>query len=254
VTKSLNTPEYSGLLRDPDALHVPVNFASRPLPLFVEPDELPYTAVPALRDNEAMVELQHRNIWVLQAYYHAGWQEARPGTFVREGVAARLVRVAESLPDGFGLAVLDAWRPLALQAALFEAVHTDLALPAGFVSAPSADPATPPPHLTGGCVDVTLTWNQQPLALGSSFDAFTDEARAGAYEDTPGRVRELRRLLYWSMREEGFVVIDTEWWHFEIGTRRWAALLDEAPWYGAADIVLAEPARFTSSYRIVNPS
>jgi D-alanyl-D-alanine dipeptidase len=239
-------------LWNPDELGVPVNFVTEALPELVEPAELPVVPVPAARDGEVMVRVRHRRIRVLAPYWHAGWEHASPDAFLRAGAAERLERVAESLPEGFGLAVLDAWRPLALQAEIHQAAYADALLPAGFVSAPSADPTTPPPHLTGGTVDVTLTWQQHPLRLGSNFDDFTDDARAGAYEAIPGRVRQLRRLLHAAMREQGFRVIECEWWHYEIGTRRWAALTGEPVWYGAADVVVGEP-RFATEYRIVRP-
>lgn len=235
-------PQYTDLydprcfLADPDLLEVPVNFAVQPLPELIEPAEMPLVKVPAERDCEPLVPIAHPNILVLGSYCYAGWVHARPEAFVRAGVLDRLMRVAENLPEGFGLAVLDAWRPLALQAALYDVAYSDAALPEGFVSLPSDNPATPPPHLTGGCVDVTLTWNGRALALGSAFDDFTDKARTAAYESTPGRVRQLRRLLYWAMRAEDFIVIDCEWWHYELGTRRWAALTGNTPLYGAADL------------------
>jgi D-alanyl-D-alanine dipeptidase len=254
MARPLSSYDYRGFLADPDTLTVPVNFVTKALPTIEEPTAMPAVSVPAPHDSEGMVQVVHRRIRVLEPYFHLGWEAARPGAFVRSGVAERLAAVADSLPDGFGLAILDAWRPLELQAEIFEAAYADTSLPAGFVSVPSVDPATPPPHLTGGCVDVTLTWQHQPLALGSAFDDFTEDARTTAYEDTPGRVRQLRRLLYWAMRDQGFIVIDCEWWHFEIGTRRWAALTGGTPWYGAADIVLSEPGAFTSKYRIVHPS
>ena len=83
-------------------------------------------------------------------------------------------------------------------------------------------------------MDVTLTWKGRPLALGTPFDDFSDAAAADALEASPCSERELRRLLYWTMRAEGFVVVDCEWWHFEHGTRRWAALTGHSPKYGAA--------------------
>jgi zinc D-Ala-D-Ala dipeptidase len=251
MTRPLSSFDYRCFLDDPDRLEVPVNFVTRPLPELVEPSSMPSVAVPAALDHEPMVPITHRNIRVLQPYYHVGWNEARPGAFVRSGVAERVARVAENLPTGFGLAVLDAWRPLSLQAEIYDAAYADSSLPEGFVSQPSSDPATPPPHLTGGCLDVTLTWQGRPLALGSAFDDFTDEARADAYEGTPGRVRQLRRLLYWAMRDQDFIVIDCEWWHYEIGTRRWGAITDNTPFYGAADIVLADE-RHTDRYRIIS--
>lgn len=251
MSRPLSSYDYRAFLANPDELDVPINFISKPLPDLVEPSSLPKVALPASRDLEAMVPVEHRAIRVLSPYWHAGWEAARPSAFVRAGVADRLAGVCDALPEGFGLAMLDAWRPLPLQAAIFEAAYADKSLPPGFVSAPSSDPELPPPHLTGGTVDVTLTWRGHPLALGSAFDDFTEEARAAAFEHVPGRVRQLRRLLFWAMHDQGFRVIDCEWWHFEVGTRRWAAITDGEPWYGAADVVLADRPRFTDRFRIV---
>ena len=45
---------------------------------------------------------------------------------------------------------------------------------------------------------------------------------------------EFADLLYQSMRSAGFVVLHCEWWHFEFGTRRWAAITGNQPRYGPA--------------------
>jgi D-alanyl-D-alanine dipeptidase len=241
VSQLHSTHRYDSLLTDPDRLDVPVDFVVPPLPELVEPSVMAPVPVPAPRDHEAMVQVAHSRIQVLSPYRHAGFVNAASDAFVRPGVLVRLGAAAESLPDGFGLVVLDAWRPLALQAEMYEAAYAGSSLPAGFVSAPSTDPSTPPPHLTGGTVDVSLTWQGRPLALGSGFDEFTERARTAAFERVPGRVRQLRRLLYSVMHTQGFVVLDCEWWHFELGTRRWAAITGTSPWYGAADAALHEP-------------
>ena len=226
---------YGHYTTHPDALAVPVPLAAA-LPEIEEPLNFPEVAPDCSGASEALVPVEHRRIRVLAPYWHVGWENAIPGAFVRSGVAERLHHAADGLPDRFGLAVFDAWRPLQLQHEIYEAAYSDQSLPAGFVSVPSDDPATPPPHLTGGTIDLTLTFDGIPLELGTSFDDFTDDARTDSFEGTPGRVRGLRRLLYWTMRSQGFVVIDCEWWHFEYGTRRWSALLGQAPIYGAAHL------------------
>ncbi|MEK7582294.1 MAG: M15 family metallopeptidase, partial [Patescibacteria group bacterium] len=87
--------------------------------------------------------------------------------FVREGVAERLAKVAELLPSGHMLLVWDAYRPLAVQQALFNyyvgvlekngTSHDQAIVDAQrFVSIPSNDPTKPPPHNTGGAVDLTI--------------------------------------------------------------------------------------------------
>lgn len=87
--------------------------------------------------------------------------------FVREGVAERLAKVAELLPSGHMLLVWDAYRPLAVQQALFNyyvgvlekngtSYEQAVVDAQRFVSIPSNDPTKPPPHNTGGAVDLTI--------------------------------------------------------------------------------------------------
>lgn len=202
------------------------------MPMLIEPASMPRVEHPV---DEPLVAIAHRRIRMLANYFHAGWERARPDMLLRTGACARLNNVADALPARFGLGVFDAWRPLDLQAELFDAAYADPGLPEGFVSPPNPDPATPPPHLTGGTVDLTLTFDGTPLAPGAGFDDFTQRAATAALENEPGIDRDVRRMLYRSMRAEGFVVLDCEWWHFEFGTRRWAAITGAAPIYGPVE-------------------
>lgn len=202
----------------------------QPMPTLIEP-ELPPVTAPV---DEPLVPVVHRRIRTLSNYWHAGWRCARPDTLLRAGAMDALAAAADSLPERWGLAVFDAWRPLDLQAELYDAAYGHPGLPPGFVAEPIDDPALPPPHLSGGTVDLTLTFDGHPLALGTDFDGFTSEAAAMGLEHTPGAERELRRMLFWAMRGAGFRLMTFEWWHFELGTRRWAGITGNAPYYGPA--------------------
>lgn len=173
--------------------------------------------------------------------YHAmGLPGAQRTCVVRQGVADRLERAAASLPDGYSLVVWDAHRTLTTQAALFDgfvteliAVHPDLPAEAieeeaaRYVTPPSHSPYAPPPHLTGGAVDLTLAdADGRQLDLGTPFDAFVPEAATRAFEDRESSVRDLRRLLYWSMVREGFRSYAEEWWHFDFGDQFWALVIE----------------------------
>ena len=195
-----------------------------PIPALDDPKVLP-SVVEAVA--ESLIPVTGERITAQTVYFDAGWTEAAPFIVARRGVVERLREAAATLPEHFGLCVLDAWRPLSLQAAL----HADA--PRGFKCAPNDDPNLPPPHLSGGAVDITLTWNGQPLSLGTEFDAYRDDAWTLAFEETPGLIRELRRLLYWTMQRAGFIVLDCEWYHFEHGTPRWAALSGDDAIYAA---------------------
>ncbi|WP_182112498.1 MULTISPECIES: M15 family metallopeptidase [unclassified Actinotalea] len=141
---------------------------------------------------------------------------------LRADVVARLRAADRSLPPGWSLCVLDAWRPQALQrelVAFYERAHGGPVT--GFVADPDGPVA--PPHTTGGTVDLTLAWRGLPLALGTDFDAFTPDAAPTALE-VPGAdpaTRDARRLLAHVMVTAGFVVNEQEWWHWEHGTHQW---------------------------------
>jgi D-alanyl-D-alanine dipeptidase len=87
--------------------------------------------------------------------------------FVREGVAQRLAKVSSLLPSEYMLLVWDAYRPLTVQRSLFDhyvrvlenrgVSHEQAVVDAQrFVSIPSDYPFNPPPHNTGGAVDLTI--------------------------------------------------------------------------------------------------
>ncbi len=188
------------------------------------------------RQDEPLVALAGDRITLLNSYLRAGWQQAVARQWLRARTLDRLRTAAEALPDEFGFAVFDGWRPLALQQELFDASE-DPGVDAEIwtmVAPPSPNPATPPPHLTGGTVDLTLTWRGQPLALGTDFDDTTPQAELSAYEHTPGPEHALRRLLFHTVRSAGFVALKEEWWHYEYGTRLWSAITGAPTMYGPA--------------------
>lgn len=198
--------------------------------------ELVRTDSPAIAatSDEPLVTVEHRRVRTLANYWHGGWTNAIPATYLRADVARRLYTAADNLPDRWGLAIFDAWRPIELQQELYDAAYDNPGIEPGFMAPVSHDPTTPPPHLTGGAVDLTLTFDGTPVGPGTGFDDITDRAHAAALEHTPGPAREVRRMLYWAMRRQHFVVFTREWWHFEYGTSRWAANRNKTARYGPA--------------------
>jgi zinc D-Ala-D-Ala dipeptidase len=189
-------------------------------------------------------------------YFAAGLPGAIPRGWVREGVADRLAAVARGLPDGLTLVVWDGYRPIETQAALYDGylaeltmVHSDWPADAveeaaaRYVTPPSRSLEAPPPHLTGGAVDLTLgDGDGLPLDLGTAFDAFVPEAAARALEDVPGRARELRRILFWAMSAQGFTAYHEEWWHFDHGDQFWGLATGRPAMYARAEPPPAGPA------------
>jgi D-alanyl-D-alanine dipeptidase len=100
-----------------------------------------------------------------------------------------------------------------------------------FWAPPSESAATPPPHSTGGAVDLTLADAQgQELAMGGAIDAIGPiseplhyAAMAQQQPDSQEAFWHGRRLaLTEAMQAAGFAQHPNEWWHFSWGDQLWA--------------------------------
>lgn len=140
--------------------------------------------------------------------------------------AAKKLKVAVTLlrkdHPGYKLRVFDAARPLYAQEALRAPVRGTPY--ADFVSSPSRGSV----HNFGYAVDLTVEDSTgRPLDMGTDFDSF--EAAAGSRGESAalrsGRLTETqienRRVLRRAMRGAGFIVLPSEWWHFNAATSAW---------------------------------
>ena len=171
-----------------------------------------------------------------------GYDHAIENMYLRKGVVERLIRALEILPSEYGFVILDAWRPLELQREFYFSYHSDLATQhpnwteeelknavGNFVAYPSEDLNFPPPHLTGGAVDITLANREGvPLGLGTPFDDFTEKAQTDYFENKNNlteaeiQARDYRRMLVSALESVGFSNYPGEWWHFDYGNNSWA--------------------------------
>ncbi|BAR98717.1 M15 family metallopeptidase [Blastochloris viridis] len=178
---------------------------------------------------------------------------AIPDLLVRQGVAEALIRVERALaPHGLALWLHDGWRPLLTQRGLWtfyerkvrrdnpswpdvqiaHEVATFIADPRGF---DLNDPGSWPPHLTGGAVDLVLRLRETDTLLdfGAGFDHAGERSETDFFEREfdAGRVRAddprllARRILTHAMAAEGFTNYAEEYWHFDLGTKLWAAVV-----------------------------
>ncbi len=156
-------------------------------------------------------------------------------------VAAGLIRRESTPGRELELLIWDAYRTTETQAAIYERCVQDLmssdqlSHADAFVRARSfvASPAGLFPHGTGGAVDVTLLLNGRDAPMGTGFDEFVPASApewfrvhrpVSAEEQEAARNREVLRS---AMERADFVGIDSEWWHFEWGTRHWAEVKRE---------------------------
>jgi len=123
-------------------------------------------------------------------------------------VALALQKVQQDLAtEGLGLMVWDAYRPLAVQQAMWDAIRDPR-----YVSDPAINAGR---HTRGTAVDVTLVDRRgKPLRMPTDFDDFSEAAHVNA-KGTPDTAQRNARRLRAAMERRGFVAFPTEWWHFD---------------------------------------
>ena len=94
-------------------------------------------------------------------------------------------------------------------------------------AAPSLDRKMPPPHSTGGAVDVTIINEQGTmLDMGGDIDELSERSHPDYYlSDQDGDNQQYhfnRQLLHRVMTNAGFCQHPGEWWHFSLGDQMWA--------------------------------
>lgn len=126
---------------------------------------------------------------------------------LRRSVAERLVRAQDWLmARGLGLKVWDAYRPLAIQHALWRCKPDPT-----FIAPPTRGSR----HNRGASVDVTLVDSAgRELEMPTDFDDFSPAAARVFSGCTPAAAQH-RALLDEAMRSAGFVGIQDEWWHYD---------------------------------------
>jgi len=130
--------------------------------------------------------------------------------FLQRPAAEALLRVQHSLAaEGYGLVVLDAYRPWYVTQLFWNATPPDKHR---FV----ADPAQGSRHNRGCAVDVTLyeLGNDKEVSMPSLYDDTSERAYPTYTGGTPAQ-RRLRDLLRRHMEAEGFTVYEYAWWHFD---------------------------------------
>lgn len=179
---------------------------------------------------------------------------------VRESVARMLCEAAARVPAGLRLQIVEGYRPISVQRAHFKhalaearkrfpnAGEAKLRLEAGRYSAPP-DAITPPPHLTGGAVDVELIdENGARLDFTSPFEILDTRSAAMTARGLSPEAEKNRALLRQILEPTGLTNYADEWWHWSYGDNGWAlrvdapfALYDKielpsgAQWVGALD-------------------
>jgi len=212
-----------------------------PIPLIIEPED--WGRLLIVENDEPLLSVpQSGRLRGRSLYAEMGIPDASPVVTVRAGVLTRLQQAAASLPESVALIIFDGYRPLSVQRYLFDTYSQEIAkhephLTAEeidrkvrhFVAAPVADPLRPPPHRTGGAVDVYLVdaVTGEELPMGTAPDEMAEASVTRWFEEnTHEPFTSNRRLLWHAMTDAGFANYPGEWWHYEYGNQRWANITD----------------------------
>ena len=184
-------------------------------------------------------------------YFHLGapYKDKTSIWKLREEVVNRLVKVNDYLisKNSFYLLIYDSWRPLEVQEFMFkrafllecEKLDIDASLKnmksypsilkkvEKFWAYPSFDSRCPPPHSTGGALDVCLSDKEGNLVeMGSMVDQMDETSNPDFYANIKNQEAIIwdsrRNLLKEIMTKFGFAQHPNEWWHFSYGDQLWA--------------------------------
>ena len=169
---------------------------------------------------------------------------------LRAEVVKRLIKVNNYLKlknNSFSLLIYDSWRPIEVQEFMFnrafilECKKLDIDASVKdmeryplikkkvekFWAYPSFDERCPPPHSTGGALDITLADKYgNILDMGTNIDQMDERSQPGFYKNIESEDaiiwHERRNLLKEIMIKFEFVQHPNEWWHFSYGDQLWA--------------------------------
>jgi D-alanyl-D-alanine dipeptidase len=193
----------------------------------------------------------NQRLQVRSVYYELGLAGSSAVVYLREAVVIKLLEaLTKHLPEHLGFLVLDGFRTLETQKALFELIYGQvqekspelnheviLSIVREFV----ADPYDPKrmgklPHNSGGSVDLTLydihDLALKPIFMGTEFDDPTPASATLYFKDRSEhkQIHELRLTLYNAMLAVGFTNYSAEWWHYDLGSPPWSQKM-QIHWY-----------------------
>ena len=153
----------------------------------------------------------------------------RRETLLRQGVAEKIGLANRSLPTGYRLAIIEGWRAIHIQRRMYLAIwnwfaernpgwsETQLKRVVNRFSAP-LDLKVPPPHCTGGAVDLLLAdATGTVLDFHSPYDAFDPRSYPFAALKLSEEARKNRYLLKTTLEAVGLTNYPSEYWHWSFG-------------------------------------
>lgn len=140
-------------------------------------------------------------------------------SYLRKPAIDALKKVQKELnTGGLGIKIWDAYRPYSVTEKMWEPVKDERYV---------ANPASGSGHNRGISVDLTLIdiTTKKEINMGTGFDHFSDTAHTN-FKGLPEEVLKNRQKLISIMERNGFIALETEWWHFYLPEGKKYELLD----------------------------
>ena len=187
--------------------------------------------VPIIESGEPLVDFLKECPLLLQA--KPRWQYTR-AHLARKSLVEKLCKAAASLPKGYRLAIIEGWRPPHIQKRMYAAAWkrwkeqhpewSDQTL-RRLVNRFTAPPNTkvPPPHSTGGAVDLMLVDDQgNELDHVSPYEQRDRRAYPFAAKGLSATAFRHRQILMEALEPTGITNYPSEYWHWTYGDQGWA--------------------------------
>lgn len=155
-------------------------------------------------------------------------------TYVRARVAAMLNEAIRRLPKGYRLSIIEGWRPPHIQERMyrwswrrFQERHPDwsdvkLRRVVNRFTAPM-NSKVPPPHSTGGAVDLILAdADGNRLDMTSPYDRKDPQSFPTHVLGLSDEARRHRQILIDVLTPTGLTNYPSEYWHWSFGDQGWA--------------------------------
>lgn len=204
--------------------------------------------VPIEESHQPLVPINgiHERIKTHPMYHINGVPNALRDMYLREEAFRQLVEATQFLPPGHSFIVFDAYRPVDVQAEIFNAYKNRLAslypniddeelarMTETYVSLPSTDPTKPSPHSTGGALDLSIIEDGSGLLeMGTEWDSFDVRSRTSYFKGVDDLFHDNRQLLHQAMSSVGFTNYPEEWWHYDFGNQFWGHISGTEAIYG----------------------
>lgn len=159
----------------------------------------------------------------------------RRETLLRRTVAEKLCQAAHALPKALRFAIVEGWRGPHIQRRMYlrtwnffkerhpDWTETQLKRTVNRFTAPANHPKVPPPHSTGGALDLILADESgRPMELHSPYETFDPRAYPMFAKGLTEEAIENRRILREALASVGITNYPSEYWHYSYGDQGWA--------------------------------